>query len=437
MEWPLIVVAACLLGFAFVQRRLSTTLMTGPMVFAAVGLLIGHSGLGVVDLRGGAWVPVVNVVLTTTLVLLIFTDAAALHVSSWRKDDDLPGRLLGIGLPLTIAAGWVVAALALTDISIWEADVIGAILSPTDAALGKAVISNPRVPERIRNALDIESGLNDGIALPFLLIFLAFAEPGRASIAATFLQAIGGALIAGVAVAAVGGWLLVRSSKAGWTSRSWSGIAVVAIAFLAYLVADGLGGSGFIAVFAAGLTFGEVTKGHLKDSSSLAVSLGSGLMQVSFLVFGATLLGPALGAATVPILFVAVLALTVVRMAPVFLALIGTKLAWPSVLYVGWFGPRGLSTITYGALIVTVADLAGTTVILATLGVTVGLSILLHGLSANPGAKAYANWYEAQTKPEETAEGKRLRQPLGQSRLRIAHEAGEEPPQPGTEKGRA
>jgi NhaP-type Na+/H+ or K+/H+ antiporter len=421
MELALTLAALCLLGFALVQRRLGSTVVTGPMIFAAIGLLVGGSGLGIIDLDGGTAVTVIDVVLQVTLALVIFTDASALHVSSWRKDADLPGRLLGIGLPLTIVAGWIVAALVLTDLSIWEAAVLGAIVSPTDAALGKAVISNPRVPERIRDALDVESGLNDGIALPFLLIFLAFADVGvgEATIAGTFLQAIGVAVVAGVAIAFLGGWLLVRSKKAGWVNPNWSGVAIVAIALLSFLVADGLGGSGFIAVFAAGLSFGEVTREHMRDDAALAVGLGSALTQVSFLIFGATLLGPAFGAATVPVIVTAALALTVVRMGPVGLSMIGAKLEWPSVVYMGWFGPRGLSTIVYGALIVSQADLAGTELILTAAGVTVGMSILLHGLSANPGATAYANWFDKQQESGKTAEGRRVRQPnQGRARMR-------------------
>ncbi len=410
MELALILIALCVLGFAIVQRRLGSTVITGPMIFAAVGLIIGRSGLGVINLEGDSAVSVINVVLQATLALVIFTDASALHISSWRKDADLPSRLLGIGLPLTIVVGWIVAALVLTDLTIWEAAVLGAIVSPTDAALGKAVIANPRVPERIRNALDIESGLNDGIALPFLLIFLAFADTGvGADISGVFLQAIGAAVVAGVAIAALGGWLLVQSSKAGWVGPPWSGIAVVAIALLAFLVASGLGGSGFIAVFAAGLTFGEVTRGHALKDAGLALGLGAALTQISFLVFGATMLGPALGAATVPVLITAILALTIARMGPVALSLVGTKLKLPTVLYMGWFGPRGLSTIVYGALIVSQADLAGTNLILTTAAVTVGMSILLHGLTANPGATAYANWFAGQ-KDSAAAEGKPLKQ---------------------------
>jgi NhaP-type Na+/H+ or K+/H+ antiporter len=426
VQITLILIALCLLGFALVRVRLASTVVTGPMIFAGVGLLVGGSGLGIISLEGDTAVTVVNIVLQATLALVIFTDASALHISSWRKDADLPARLLGIGLPLTIVVGWIVAALVLTDLTLWEAAVLGTIVSPTDAALGKAVISNPRVPERIRNALDIESGLNDGIALPFLLVFLAFADTGvgGSSVGATFLQAIGAAVVAGVVIAALGGWLLVRSKKLGWIDPNWSAIAVVAIALLAFLVASGLGGSGFIAVFVAGLTFGEMTRGHLEDSAALAVGLGSALTQVSFLIFGALVLGPAVGAATVPIFVAATLMLTIVRMGPVALSLIGTKLKWPTIAYMGWFGPRGLSTIVYGALIVAQSDLAGTPLILTVAGVTVGMSILLHGLTANPGATAYANWFQKTQRHGETAEGKHLHQPLKRPRMGSAHGAG-------------
>jgi NhaP-type Na+/H+ or K+/H+ antiporter len=311
---------------------------------------------------------------------VLFTDASALHLDSWRKDAALPGRLLGIGLPLTIALGTIIAALLFTDLGIWEAAIIGAIIAPTDAALGAAVISNPRVPERIRQALDIESGLNDGVSLPFVLIFIAFAQ-GSGGIAGTFLREIGVAVAVGVVVGLIGGWLLVRATKAGWMGNAWSSIAVIAIAVIAFVVSDVGGGSGFIATFTAGLAYGRATRGQIKANEILATNLGLALVQVSFLLFGALVLEPALGDLTWQVVVMAVLALTIACIGPVAVSMIGTKLAGPTVLYMGWFGPRGLATIVFAALVVTEADLPGTNTIVLAAAITVGLSVLAHGLS--------------------------------------------------------
>ena len=175
MAGALLYIVVCLLGYALVQRRLAKTVITGPIVFVALGLLASSGGFGIIEVSSAEVTTIVNALFQGTLVLVLFTDAAALHFLSWRKDAELPGRLLGIGLPLTIAFGALIAAVLFTDLSFWEAAIIGAIIAPTDAALGQAVISNPRVPARIRQALDVESGLNDGVSLPFVLIFIGLA----------------------------------------------------------------------------------------------------------------------------------------------------------------------------------------------------------------------------------------------------------------------
>jgi NhaP-type Na+/H+ or K+/H+ antiporter len=399
-------VAACLFGFALVQRRLARTPITGPMIFVALGLLASAGSLGIIETGSGdVVVTVVNLVFQGTLVLVLFTDASALHLDSWRKDAALPGRLLGIGLPLTIALGTIIAALLFTDLSIWEAAIIGAIIAPTDAALGAAVISNPRVPERIRQALDIESGLNDGVSLPFVLIFIAFAQ-GSGGIAGTFIREIGVAVIVGVAVGVLGGWLLVRATKAGWMGTAWSGIAVIAIAVIAFVVSDVGGGSGFIATFTAGLAYGHATRGQIKANEILATNLGLALVQVSFLLFGALVLEPALGDLTWQVVVMAALALTIARIGPVAVSMIGTKLAGPTVLYMGWFGPRGLATIVFASLVVTEADLPGTNTIVLAAAITVGLSVLAHGITAYPGSQKYADWYESKGGAVKLPEGK-------------------------------
>ena len=413
-------VAVCLLGFALIQRRLSKTPITGPMIFVALGLLASSGGLGIIEAESTDVASIVDVVFQGTLILVLFTDAAALNFSSWRKDVALPGRLLGIGLPLTVALGAVIAALLFTDLGFWEAAIIGAIVAPTDAALGQAVISNPRVPARIRQALDVESGLNDGVSLPFVLIFIALAEQSDASALTTFLGEIGVAVGAGVIVGVAGGWLLVRASKAGWMGTAWSSIAVIAIATVAFIAADAGGGSGFIAAFVAGLSYGEVTRGRISENETLAVNLGDGLVQVSFLVFGALVLEPAFGAITWQVLVMAVLALTVVRIGPVALSMVGTKLSGQTILYMGWFGPRGLATIVFAALVVEQADLPGAHVatITTAAAVTVGLSVLVHGLTAYPGSQRYASWVASHDDSKSLPEEQRVHRHRPRPRLR-------------------
>ena len=397
MTGAIVYIAACVVLFAVVSKRLSTTPITGPIVFVALGLLASSGGLGIIEAESTDVQSVVDLLFQGTLVLVLFTDAAALRISSWRKDAALPGRLLGIGLPLTIALGTLFAAVLFTDLTIWEAGIIGAIIAPTDAALGQAVISNPRVPARIRQALDVESGLNDGVSLPFVVIFIALAgSSSDISAVGTFLREIGVAVGVGVGVGLVGGWLLVRASKAGWMGRTWGSIAVIAIATLAFVLADVGGGSGFIAAFSAGLVYGEATRGHGQGHEQLAADLGSGLVQVSFLAFGALVLEPALGNVTWQVLVMAVLALTVTRVLPVAVSMWGVHLRPPTLLYLGWFGPRGLATIVFAALVVEQADLPGTGTIVTVAAATVGLSVLVHGLTAYPGSQRFADWAAGQ-----------------------------------------
>lgn len=418
---PTLYVVVSLFAFALFQRRLSKTPITAPIIFTALGLLAGASGLGIITASNDLVVYVVNILFQGTLALLLFTDAAALHFSSWKKDAELPGRLLGIGLPLTIALGTVFAAVLFTDLSVWEAAIIGAMTAPTDAALGQAVISNPRVPARIRQALDIEAGLNDGISFPFVLIFIGLAGPDQGpGVVETFAAAIGVAVLVGIFVGVVGGKLLVWASKAKFMGYAWSSIAVISLALTAFILSDSWGGSGFIAAFVAGLSYGEATRDQIKTNEALAATIGVALVQISFLAFGALILEPALGKLTWQVIVMAVLSLTIARMGPVALSMIGAKLGGPTILYMGWFGPRGLATIVFAALVVTDADLPGTPTISVVASVIVGMSVLLHGLTAYPGSQAYANWYQSHDDPTKLAEGKAIHHRTVSPRLRQA-----------------
>jgi len=427
MALALTYIAVCLFGYALVEKRLSTTPITGPIVFVAFGMLASSQALGIFERDAVEIEVVVDLLFQSTLVLVLFTDASALTFSSWRKDADYPGRLLGVGLPLTIAVGTGFAVLLFTDLSVWEAAIIGAIIAPTDAALGQAVISNPRVPERIRQALDIESGLNDGISLPFVIIFIGLAEQAQASGAVeTFAREIGVAVGVGLVVGVAGGWAIDRATKAGWIGTAWSGLAVISLAFLAFIVADQGSGSGFIATFVAGLSYGHVTTNRIAPNEFLAGTVGLGLVQVSFLTFGALILMNALENATWQVFVMALLALTVARVIPVAIAMIGTRLRVPTLLYMGWFGPRGLATIVFGALVVENADLAGIDTIVAVAAITVGMSVLLHGLTSYPGSEAYANWYQQQDK-DRMAESKQVHHRVHPHLSRLARRARAQP----------
>ena len=391
--YALAVAAAAFALYALVSRRLVTTPLTGPMLFVLFGLLIGPSGLGIMSGTGNHHVATVT--FEATLVLVLFTDAMAVNRGSWRSEVALPARLLGIGLPLTIALGWLLAAAMFGRLSIWEAAIVATILAPTDAALGQAVVSNPRVPEVIRQALNVESGLNDGIVLPILLVFLALAEHAteHTVFVVVFLKAVLLAAGIGVAVGWAGAWTVIRLAKRGWIGRRWQQIYVLALAALTYGLATPLGGSGFIAAWVGGCAMGFGLRGELPEIRELPEEVANLLTMASFLVFGALYAGGSLGDTTGTIALYAALSLTLVRMLPVALSSAGTGMARPTVAYLGWFGPRGLASIIFADLIIEHA-LPQASLITNVVNVTVVASVLLHGATAWVSSERYADWYE-------------------------------------------
>lgn len=406
---PIAIIAAAYLGYGLVSERLRSTVITAPMVFAGLGLIVGPIGLGLisVDTDGS----LATSVFELTLILVLFSDAFAIDGPRLIRERKLPIRLLGIGLPLTIGLGWALAALMFTDLDIWEAALIGTVLAPTDASLAQSVIVDRRVARPVRDGLNVESGLNDGIALPFVLIFLGLAGEtgGEQQVLEIFIRALVlSALIGGLA-GWLGGRLVASAGRRGWVSPTWRPLALLSIALIAYEVASLVDGSGFIAAWVAGLAAGMTVRrerasaapavvdeatAQEASSSTFVDGLGVLLTAASYLVFGALLLGPQLGTLTLPVVVFAILALTLVRMAPVAISLIGTHFGRPTVLFVGWFGPRGLASIVFTVLIVEEA-LPGVPLISAIVVTTVGLSILAHGLTSAWAARRYGAWYAA------------------------------------------
>ncbi len=391
----IVYLGAALFAYALVSKRLAPSPLSGPLFFATLGLIGYATGalppISVIDS------PVI-LVLELTLALLLFTDASKIQLRSWEADMDLPTRLLAIGMPLTIVLGTVVAYLVFPSAGIVGAAVIATILAPTDAALGSAVISNQRVPIRIREALGVESGLNDGIALPILLFLLtlALAEEGE-PLWRFFSEGIGIAVLVGLAMGIGAAYVIRFALERSWTEGQWVRISWVLVGLGTYIVADYLGGSGFIAAYVAGIAFGRIINRLDTPSEHFAETgkdLGTVLTMTSFLIFGAYLLGPNLAAFTVATVFYAILSLTVVRMIPVAISMIGTDLAPPTLTYLGWFGPRGLASIIFAGVLVDEAGLEQTRVVVGVIIVTVALSVLLHGVTAPWGANKYADWYE-------------------------------------------
>lgn len=389
----LVILAGAVLAFGLVSKRLDGTVVTAPMVFVLAGVLIGAPGLNL--LHFGLTEGALHILAELTLVFVLFGDATRIDLSALRRELGLPVRLLGIGLPLSMAAGAVAAKVFLPQLGWWEAAALGAVLAPTDAALGQAVVSSPSVPLRIRQALNVESGLNDGIALPFVLVFASLAsvgaESGRSAgdwVQFAALQVTLGPL-AGFACAYVGGAALNWAASRGYVAESFQRLGGLALALVCFAGAELVGGNGFIAAFVGGVTLGNAQKGRCEWMVEFLEAEGQLLMLLVFFGLGASLVVPALHGAGWEVFAYAVVSLTVVRMLPVSVSLVGSGLRAPSHLFLGWFGPRGLASLLYGILLLADAELPHEETVFGAIVLTALFSVYLHGISAAPGAEAY------------------------------------------------
>jgi len=389
----ILVVAALIFGFGIVSKRLDGGWVTPPMIFVGVGLLVAPQMLGLVEVGQGEHT--LHILAELTLILVLFGDAARIDLRILKKELGLPVRLLGVGLPLCIGLGAVAAKLVFPELSWFEAGVLGAVLAPTDAALGQAVVSSPVVPLRIRQALNVESGLNDGIALPVVMVLSALGSMGvaqtrTASEWAMFavLQVTLGPLM-GVAVGYLGARVLRWANARDWMTGSFQRLSGLALAMLAFAGAEAVGGNGFISAFVAGMTLGNTARDECEGLHNFLEAEGQLLMLLVFLVLGAALLWPALLHGTGAALLYAVLSLTVIRMVPAAVSLVGAGVRAPTVGFLGWFGPRGLASVLFAILIVSEADLPNGHLIFSVTMLTVSFSIVLHGISATPLASAY------------------------------------------------
>lgn len=397
MEWALALVALALVGVAAVSGRLSGTPITPAILFVAFGLLVGPKALDGIDLSSSS--ATVRALAETTLALVLFSDASRIDLRALLRTVDVPVRLLAIGLPLTIALGAVAAAAVFGELSIEEAVILAVVLAPTDAALGQAVVTEPRVPQRIRQGLNVESGLNDGICVPLLFAAVAIADAeseisGGRGPGTLLLEEIGygvlGGVVAGLLIAAV----ITQAGRRNLIAPAWRQVIPAAGAALAYGTASALDGSGFIAAFVAGMVFRLALARDPEALNELTEEVGSVLNGITFVLFGAILLGPALTELSWHLVLYAVLSLTIVRMLPVAIAMWGSRARRPTLGFLGWFGPRGLASIVFAVIVVEESQLRNEHLISLAIYVTVGLSVLIHGLTAAPLAGRYGRWYE-------------------------------------------
>ena len=394
MDAGLAIAGLTLLLVAAVSRPLSSTPITPAIVVVAVGVLVGPLLLN--DLSVPPTSATVRTLAEATLAVVLFSDSSRVNMRALQREASMPVRLLSVGLPLTIVLGGLVAIALFGSFSFSEALILGVILAPTDAGLGSAVVTDTRLPQVVRQSLNVESGLNDGICVPLLLIVLATVSGagGGPHPVRVLAEQIGYGLLGGLAAGMLAAAVVIIAGGRRLIDDAWQQIIPLAAAMLAYGIANVLGGSGFIAAFVAGALFGLLAGDKAAGMMRFTEETGAALDSVTFLVFGAVLLGPAFEHMSWQIALYAVLSLTVVRMVPVAISLWGTRAQAPTVAFMGWFGPRGLASIVF-AVIVEDAHLPHAGTIVAATYLTVGLSVLVHGLSAAPLVGRYATWYQA------------------------------------------
>lgn len=379
------------------SRPLDRRGITSALFLAAAGLAVTLVVPGAVDISMETIVA--ERVAEVALVLLLFSDATRLDLRALRHQMAWPGRLLLIGLPLTMLLGIGVGVLVFPDMAIASVVLLATMLASTDAALGQKVVSDEKVPGRVRQALDVESGLNDGLAVPFFLVALSIAnaelETGITSAVVSSMAAqIGWGLVGGATAGILGGLLFRMGDRRQWVGREWRQILPLAAALLSFVIADGLGGSGFIAAFVGGVVFGRLAGPVRSTVSIFAEQAGEVFAAITWIGFGALALTRAIPHITWQVLLYAALSLTIVRMVPVAIALAGRGARFPTIAFIGWFGPRGLASLVFVLLAVEEGVPEGE-VVLSTVVVTVALSVLLHGLSSVPLVDAYHRWYTA------------------------------------------
>ncbi len=391
-EISIVTITALVVLFALVSGRLQRSPLTPPMVFTVFGLLLSPVLFNLIKTLPDN--EFIHTLAEITLILVLFTDAARIDLGQLIREHNIPIRLLSIGMPLTILIGTVIAASLFTEFNLWECAILATILAPTDAALGQAVVSSSKVPVRIRQALNVESGLNDGIALPIILIFISLSsvtthtESTSYWLLFTTKQIVLGPLM-GVFIGYSSAKLLQLSIKHHWTTHIFQDLSILAVSFLAYFAAELVGGNGFIAAFVAGLTLGNTVKDLCTCLYDFAEAEGQLLNLMVFLFFGLTMVPLVLDGISFSGAIYSILSLTVIRMLPVFISLLGSKLRWETTIFIGWFGPRGLASILFALLVIEHSDLAHRQEVMTIVLSTVLMSIFLHGASANIGTTLY------------------------------------------------
>ncbi len=391
-------IALVVLGYGYFSKLLLRFNISGPMIFTAIGILLSPLGFSITVANLNS--ELVQITAEIALIVVLFSDASGLNLEKLKHEWSIPARLLFIGLPITIIVAIVAAKIVFPNETILYLVLMALVLAPTDAALGKAVVTDENVPEKIRSSINVESGLNDGIVFPLLITVVAMIASGQEHgqdngwIAYVARQISFGAII-GAIVGYSGARLSVTVLRRNWMETSYQNLIPIALAILSYFLAEHFGGNGFIAAFFSGLFVGNYSKQLREHIEDFVESEGELLILISFLVFGVTFIPATIDYWDFPVFLYALLSLTVLRMIPVAISLIGTRFDLSTILFIGWFGPRGIASILYVLVVVNeVHSIKDHETIYAVITMTVLLSIIFHGLSAQPFARFYGKTHK-------------------------------------------
>lgn len=387
--------AVILIGASLVRKRIEHLPLSLPMLFMGAGMLLSAESSGVFRFEVGD--EPIAFATEFTLAMLLFADATRINVRQLRGSLALPARLLFLGLPFGVVLGSVLIVILIPDLSWAEAALMAAILTTTDAALGHAIVGSPVVPSKIRQALNVESGLNDGLAVPLVAVFTAIAAGSQLETPLHFLSEALYAIAGGLAAGCVGGWLAARlltwARANGWIDGEGIRLVVFGAALGCFAGAEVVEVNGFLTVFAAGMVFHWFMGDEAEHMSELTEDAGQLGMSVAFVVFGALLVWPALDDVTMAIAVCVIGLLTVARIVPMWVATRGTGLRLPTVAFIGWFGPRGLASVLFGLVLLAEGEVADRDELFTVIALVVFASVVLHGMTAAPGAALYGRWY--------------------------------------------
>ncbi|WP_261835244.1 cation:proton antiporter [Vibrio ishigakensis] len=380
------ILAIIVFFYTLVAKRIENSSISGPIVYVILGLALGSHGFGLVGADAEA--NDLRLLADITLALILFSDAAHSNLSVLKAKASYPTRMLSLGLPGAILLGFAGAALLFPQLSLIEAGILGTMLAATDAALGKAVITNEKVPAEVREGLNVESGLNDGLCVPILLVLIAMGSSAHAEVSGSHAlmlvaEELGIGLVVGLGFAFIGAKLLTLSAQKEWLSEVWVQLTVATLALASFGVAQTLHGSGYIAAFSGGLLFGHLHEKHTHKLVLTTESIAELFAMLTWILFGAAVVSQVFDLFDGTIILYAAISLTLVRMLPIYLSFLGTDVPNAQRLFMGWFGPRGLASIVF-AVIVIEAGLPGGKFIALVVTCTVFMSLVLHGITAKP-----------------------------------------------------